>query len=82
MAGFKWNIKGFEEIRRSPEIQAEVEALAQGLADEAGRGFVTSSMQGKSRFRAIVFAGDSRAYGAQLRSNVLQKVLFARKGAG
>ena len=81
MAGFKWRIAGFEEIRRSPEIQAEVEQLARELATAAGPGFTVSSDQGKSRFRAIVFAGDSRAYGNQLRSNVLQKVLFARKGA-
>lgn len=85
MAGFKWNMNGFREIRTSPEIQDEVYALAEDLASEAGDGFAVSGRMRpgpRARFGAIIYAHTNRAYGNQLRSNVLQKVLFARKGAG
>lgn len=80
MASFKWNIDGFEEIRRSPEIQGEVMSLADDIARSAGAGYVSSGQQRKSRFGAIVYAESNRAYGDQLRHNTLQKVLFSRKG--
>ena len=80
MASFKWNIDGFEEIRRSPEIQGEVMSLADSIAQSAGAGYVSSGQQRKSRFGAIVYAESNRAYGDQLRHNTLQKVLFSRKG--
>lgn len=72
--------EGFEEILRSQEVASLVTTAGERLAAAAGRGYKASFQQGKTRFRGIVFAGDSNAYRDQLRNNTLQKVLFAGGG--
>lgn len=51
MARIKFNPAGFEEIRRSPKVAAEVNRVAQSVATAAGRGYAWSGQQGKKGVR-------------------------------
>lgn len=46
---FKWNNAGFEEIRRSPEAVAILEANVEAAAADAGDGYRGSIVQGVGR---------------------------------
>ena len=56
----KWDIRGFEEIRRSPEVQGLVSDLSDTILAQLPRGYVASGRQGKSRYREIIFADTSQ----------------------
>lgn len=46
---FKWNPAGFEEIRRSPQAVALLEAKVNAAASAAGDGYTGSVVQGVGR---------------------------------
>lgn len=64
---YRPNRKGIIEVMRSPGVAAEVNRHASRIARQAGDsagapgGFEVSSRQGKSRFRAIVYANSMKA---------------------
>lgn len=64
-----------EEIRRSGPVQSLVHEHAERIASAAGDGFRASYMQGKSRYRAIVYADTWSAKHREARDNVLVRVL-------
>lgn len=86
-----WNVKGFEEIRRSPKVQAEVERVASNVARQAGPGYVSSARQGRKgpapawnkrrgpgfqgRYRAIVYPDTFRAMRDNAKNNTLVKLV-------
>lgn len=72
----KWDIRGFEEIRRSDEVMNLVGDLSDDILARLPRGYASSGRQGKSRYREIIFADSSYAFRDQLRHNSLQKVLY------
>lgn len=72
----KWDIRGFEEIRRSEEVMNLVGDLSDDILARLPRGYASSGRQGKSRYREIIFADSSYAFRDQLRHNSLQKVLY------
>lgn len=72
----KWDIRGFEEIRRSDEVMGLVSDLSDDILSRLPRGYTSSGRQGKSRYREIIFADSSYAFRDQLRHNSLQKVLY------
>lgn len=72
----KWDIRGFEEIRRSEEVMKLVGDLSDDILARLPRGYTSSGRQGKSRYREIIFADSSYAFRDQLRHNSLQKVLY------
>lgn len=81
---FKWNIKGFEEIRRSPAAVRLLEAKVNAAAAAAGDGYVGSVVQGVGRGtagRAIgtVYTDDFDAILDNARHNTLMRV-FDRLG--
>lgn len=81
---FKWNPAGFEEIRRSPEAVALLEANVDAAASVAGPGYVGSVVQGVGRGtlgRAIgtVYTDDFKAIRDNAKNNTLMKV-FDRLG--
>lgn len=55
-ARIKWNVKEFENIRRSSKMVAVIDSSASRIADACGDGFEWSGQQGKSRYRANVSA--------------------------
>lgn len=71
----KWNVPGFEEVRRSQEVQAEITRLGQAVAAEAGDGFEVDFQQGKSRFRGNVYTATMRAIRKNARENTLVSAL-------
>lgn len=73
----KWNIKGFEELRRSPGVAADIDARAARVAAAAGKGYVASPYEGKSRHRASVFTQTPRAMVDSKRNNTLLRAIDA-----
>lgn len=87
----RWNMDGFEAIRRAPKVLAEVERVAQGIARQAGPGYVASAQQGEKgpapawnrkrgpgfqgRARAIVYPDTFRAMRDNGRNNTLVKLM-------
>lgn len=87
----EWNNAGFEEIRRAPKTMAIVDNLADSIAAQAGRGYTSSSRQGKKgpspawnkrrgpgfqgRARAIVYPDNHRAMRDNAKNNTLVKLM-------
>lgn len=71
----KFNREGFEEVLRSPQVAAWVDREANAVAARAGSNFEASSMQGKSRYRAIVIPSNGQGYYENKRYNLLLKAL-------
>lgn len=71
----KFNHAAFEEVLRSPKVQAWVNATTQEIAGRAGPGYVGSTRHGKTRFRGIVYADTWRARHDNQNNNTLVRVL-------
>lgn len=57
----KLNISGFNELRRSAEMQAGLSELAQSVAAKAGEGYSSDLTQYPSRSAASVYADSIEA---------------------
>lgn len=77
---FRWNLDGFDQVRRDPAVQQLVDEHASQIAARAGRGFAWSARQGKTRYRAIVFTDTPRAMVVNARDNTLMKAIFSGEG--
>lgn len=76
----KWNLRGFEEIRRAPGVKADLLRRAERIRDAAGGeddGFVAVSGEGATRSRAAVIAASRRARRANAKTNVLVRSIDA-----
>ena len=69
------NSAGIQELLKSAEIQGYCEELARGVASRAGDGYEVSSMVGKTRVNASVYAATNEAYRDNLENNTLLKAL-------
>lgn len=78
MARFKWNIRGFQQLRRSPGIKARLRKEANELRDASGDGYVITEGEGKTRSRATVITSNLEAVRDNSDNNTLLKNL---KGA-
>lgn len=79
MVRIRWNMQGFENVRRLPDVQKRVDWHSENIARSAGRGFVASSQQGKTRYRAIVYPETFSAMYRNKRDNALIKALGGGK---
>ena len=77
MARIVWNLKGFEALRRSPGVAADLRRRAEAIASAAGDGFVAESGQGRSRARAVIIAASPKARRRNAADNVLLRSLDA-----
>ena len=77
MARIKLNLKGFEQLRRSPGVKADLRRRADAIAEACGDGFVAASGEGKTRSRAAVIAASGRARRANARDNTMLRNLDA-----
>lgn len=87
MAGrVKWNLKGFAELRNSPEVLRDLEARASRVAAAAGKGFEANdsrwagpgSKGSRPRARTSVGTATMWARAKQAREgNTLQRALDA-----
>lgn len=79
----EWNTEAMYEIRRDPGVVAELESVAQEVADRAnelGKGtYAVGSQQGRKnpqgRWRASVVTADAKAMIDCARNNTLLRVL-------
>jgi hypothetical protein len=67
----KWNLRAFDEIRRSPKVEAELRRRAQRIATACGPGYVAVSGKGRTRARAAVITADQRAVRDNASNNTL-----------
>lgn len=83
--------QGFEEIRRGPKTVAMVSRIAESVVMQAGRGYVSSGMQGRKgaspawnkrrgpgfqgRYREIVYPETFRAMRDNAKNNTLIKLI-------
>jgi|SRR5699024_314100 len=86
-----WNPRGFEEIRQSDKVLAEVRRVAVNVAAQAGSGYASSARHGKKgpspswnvrkgpgyqgRARAIVYPETFRAMRDNAKNNTLVKIM-------
>ena len=75
MARYVPNRPGLEELARGAVAQTLVHQHAERIASAAGDGFVASYQQGRSRYRAIVYADTWSAKHRNRRDNTLIRVL-------
>ncbi|QSM00052.1 hypothetical protein SEA_CASHLINE_12 [Gordonia phage Cashline] len=79
----KFNIDGFYDLRRDPEIVGQEEAIAQQICDRAnsiGKGtYALGSRQGRKapqgRWRTTVVTADARAMANNARNNTLIRAM-------
>jgi hypothetical protein len=57
----KLNLRGFRELRTSPEMDAEILRRARRVAQAAGPGFVAEQSPGVNRARAVVVPDSAEA---------------------
>jgi hypothetical protein len=78
---YKPNRKGLQDVLRSTGVQMHVQAAAQSIANRAGAsagdpgGYTVSTRQGRSRFRAIVYADTIKAKRREASGNHLARAL-------
>ncbi|MEY8565204.1 hypothetical protein AALF15_01355 [Corynebacteriaceae bacterium 7-707] len=81
MTRYKPNRQGIIEVMRGPRVQTMVNSGASGVARRAGEsagtpgGYAVSTMQGKSRYRAIVYAETFKAKRREAEGNHLLRGL-------
>ena len=73
----KWNNRAFEDLRRAPGVAADIDSRAARVAAAAGKGYVASPYEGKSRHRASVFTQTPRAMVDSQKNNTLLRALDA-----
>lgn len=69
------NRAGLDGLLRDGKTQDLVRQHAEAVRNRAGDGFVTSYMQGKSRYRAIIYADTWSAKHREARENVMVRSL-------
>lgn len=71
MPRIKWNMRGFEQLRRDPGVAADIDRRARRIAAAAGDGYEASPYEGKSRHRASVITATHKARLDNARHNTL-----------
>lgn len=69
------NIPGWDELRKSPEVEKLVEDVAQGIADRAGDGFAVAVHQRRKLVVANVYTETADAMRAEAKNGALSKAV-------
>lgn len=69
------NRAGLEELVRGPVAQSLVDSHSAAVVSRAGRGYVWRAVQGRSRYRSIVFADTIGAKRREAKQNNLIRAL-------
>ena len=72
-----FNMQGFEDLRRDPAVQADIDARAARIAGQAGEGYEAGSFQGRRRYRGSVITAGFKAQLDNARNNTLLRSLDA-----
>lgn len=72
------NLKGFDELRKSPSVMAELERRGRAIAARAGEGFESeSAYEGRHRGRVQVYTATPEAMVAEATEHRLLRALDA-----
>lgn len=71
----KWNRQAFQQIRKSPEVQADIGRRVQRIAAACGDGYDYSVMEGRTRARGTVITAKHRAIRDNAKHNTLLRNL-------
>lgn len=74
------NRAGVGEILKGAPMEAEMLRRAESIARSAGEGFEATSVQGRTRARALVYATTYEAAARQRKDNVLMRAFDAGRG--
>lgn len=77
---FKWDIKGFQKLRRSAEVKARLKKEADSVAQSAGDGYEVNVGEGKTRSRASVVTATPEAIRNESKNSSLLRA-FSNRGA-
>lgn len=69
----RWKMRGFQAVRRTQKVQELVDETAARVAADCGGGFDAHGMQGKTRYRAIVYPARGAAF-RQRKRGVMHQV--------
>lgn len=72
---FKWNIKGFKELRKSAEVQKRLEKDGKSIASKAEGNYVVKTDAGSTRARTAVITEDIETIRANSKNNDLLRAL-------
>lgn len=67
----KWRVKGFQELRKSSAVLADLTDRAERVAGASGEGVVARGSVGKTRARAAVIAYHPKAIRSNAKHNTL-----------
>lgn len=73
----KYNMRGFDALRRAPGVQADIDARTNRVAEHAGAGFEAGSFQGRRRYRGSVITTTPKAMARNAKHNTLLRSLDA-----
>lgn len=80
----KWRLKGFGELRTSPEVYAELRRRSNAIAESAGEGYEVAIGQGGKglgkRARAAVHTTDVESIRDNAETNALLRALGSHLG--
>lgn len=74
------NRRAARQVLRSPEVQADIKARVDRIAEAAGEGFFSHTAVQRTRTRGSVVAAWNQARAAQERSNALTAAVDAGRG--
>lgn len=77
MAAIKWNMAGFEALRRSPGIKRVLLERGQKIANKAGEGIAAVPGEGRSRSRVAVLTINGVGVGRNAHGHVIIKAIDA-----
>lgn len=69
------NIAGWDELRKSPEVEKLVADTAQGVADRAGEDFLVAVHQRKKQVVANVYPSTAKAMAREAKHGLLSKAV-------
>ncbi|MDI3330132.1 MAG: hypothetical protein QJR09_05265 [Micrococcus sp.] len=76
----QFNYKGFDAVRRSDGVKADLERRGRRIADAAGEGFETKSTLNPGRAGVLVYADTYEAMEAEATDKALTRAINAGRG--
>lgn len=76
---WKWNMREFERLRRTPQVKNDLRRVAGAIAADAGEGYEVRTSEGRTRSRSAVIAMSPQAMLDNARNNTLLRATKGRR---
>lgn len=76
----RWNIRGFEDVRRLPGVEAKIRAEVDEVLAQAGEGYVGGVEPGRTRTRGYVVTATGDAIRREAQDHNLLRILGRAHG--